>query len=122
MEQSYDQPEKHNLQQFMVYEQLKLKSDKSIPSYIALAALSKVIATCTTYPYQVVKSRMQFENQLLKEKLYTSSWGTIVSVWKGEGVRGFYKGLAANVVRVLPGTCITFAVYEGLVKTFEEFK
>jgi solute carrier family 25 (mitochondrial folate transporter), member 32 len=27
---------------------------------------------------------------------------------------GFYRGLATNIVRVLPGTCVTFVVYENL--------
>ncbi len=27
---------------------------------------------------------------------------------------GFYRGLATNMVRVLPGTCVTFVVYENL--------
>lgn len=31
-----------------------------------------------------------------------------------EGVRGFYRGLGTNLVRVLPGTCVTFVVYENL--------
>jgi solute carrier family 25 folate transporter 32 len=29
-------------------------------------------------------------------------------------VRGFYRGLATNFVRVLPGTCVTFVVYENI--------
>lgn len=31
---------------------------------------------------------------------------------RAEGLLGFYKGVAPNVIRVLPGTCITFLVYE----------
>ena len=34
--------------------------------------------------------------------------------WSNEGIRGFYRGLGTNMVRVLPGTCITFVVYENL--------
>ena len=29
-------------------------------------------------------------------------------------MRGFYRGLGTNLVRVLPGTCVTFVVYENL--------
>ncbi len=29
-------------------------------------------------------------------------------------MRGFYRGLATNLVRVLPGTCVTFVVYENI--------
>ena len=31
-----------------------------------------------------------------------------------EGARAFYRGLATNLVRVLPGTCVTFVVYENI--------
>ena len=31
-----------------------------------------------------------------------------------EGWRGFYKGLAPNLTRVVPATAITFVVYESV--------
>ncbi|KAG6879423.1 hypothetical protein C0992_002797, partial [Termitomyces sp. T32_za158] len=39
---------------------------------------------------------------------------TIRRTWSQEGMRGFYRGLGTNLVRVLPGTCVTFVVYENL--------
>ena len=39
---------------------------------------------------------------------------TIAHIWAHEGTGGFYRGLATNIVRVLPGTCVTFVVYENL--------
>ena len=39
---------------------------------------------------------------------------TIKRTWAAEGVKGFYRGLGTNLVRVLPGTCVTFVVYENL--------
>ena len=39
---------------------------------------------------------------------------TIKRTWSQEGVKGFYRGLGTNLVRVLPGTCVTFVVYENL--------
>lgn len=40
-------------------------------------------------------------------------------VVQAEGFLGFYKGLAPSVIRVLPGTCITFLVYENLTQWFK---
>lgn len=34
--------------------------------------------------------------------------------YRNEGFRAFYKGLAPNTVRILPGTCVTFVTYENL--------
>ena len=80
--------------------------------YLVMASASKIFASVCTYPYQVVKARMQTESRLLKEN-YDSVSDTIKSVIRKEGMRGFYKGMGINIVRVLPGTCITFGVYEG---------
>lgn len=46
--------------------------------------------------------------------LYPTIPATVKRTWQGEGVRGFYRGLGTNLVRVLPGTCVTFVVYENL--------
>lgn len=32
---------------------------------------------------------------------------------------GFYKGLGTNALRILPGTCTTFVVYENLTWFFK---
>lgn len=39
-------------------------------------------------------------------------------MWKREGLRSFYRGLGTNALRILPGTCTTFVVYENLVWAF----
>lgn len=46
--------------------------------------------------------------------LYPTIPATISRTWTEEGVRGFYRGLGTNLVRVLPGTCVTFVVYENI--------
>lgn len=46
--------------------------------------------------------------------LYPTIPATIRRTWLEEGLRGFYRGLGTNLVRVLPGTCVTFVVYENI--------
>nr|VWO99329.1 Oligopeptidase B [Ganoderma boninense] len=50
----------------------------------------------------------------LTSHLYPTIPVCIKKTWVEEGVRGFYRGLGTNLVRVLPGTCVTFVVYENL--------
>lgn len=38
--------------------------------------------------------------------------------YANEGMKGFYKGLGTNALRIIPGTCTTFVVYENLVWAF----
>lgn len=44
----------------------------------------------------------------------------IKQTWRGERLLGFYKGLGTNALRILPGTCTTFVVYENLVWLFRK--
>ncbi|KAI9598792.1 mitochondrial carrier domain-containing protein [Syncephalis fuscata] len=106
----------HGALQFMAYEDLKKRRIDVNPSknkerlstleYMVMASVSKLFATVSTYPYQVLRSRLQMPLAKYIGKL--------------EGVLGFYKGLAPNALRVLPGTCITFVVYENLSTYFRE--
>jgi solute carrier family 25 folate transporter 32 len=113
----------HGALQFMAYEQLKIyfqKEKQSTLEYISMAACSKVFATVCTYPYQVVKSRMQTEQKILAGE-YSSVSSTIKSIYRNERMGGFYKGMGVNLIRVLPGTCITFAVYEAMSSFFASY-
>jgi solute carrier family 25 folate transporter 32 len=92
---------------------------------------SKIAALAVTYPYQVVRSRIQvhfpFVDFSRKFAHITPSHQdnacstqfpnipiTTKRTWQQDGIRGFYRGLGTSLVRVLPGTCVTFVVYENL--------
>jgi solute carrier family 25 folate transporter 32 len=91
---------------------------------------SKLVALTLTYPYQVVRSRIQVclnvlfytthlnRRRILQDNGISNQFPTIPTTVKRtlhqEGLRGFYRGLGTNLVRVLPGTCVTFVVYENL--------
>ncbi|RXK36440.1 solute carrier family 25 (mitochondrial folate transporter), member 32 [Tremella mesenterica] len=88
--------------------------------YILASGSSKFVAIAITYPYQVIRARIQ--NASGPSTLSSSKPVTIPSViaaaWRNEGFLGFYKGLGTNALRILPGTCTTFVVYENLVWAF----
>ncbi|KAI9294026.1 mitochondrial carrier [Neoconidiobolus thromboides FSU 785] len=123
----------HGAVQFMVYEELKkwkskknllknkdikLKDGLPVMDYLWMASLSKTMASILTYPYQVVKTRLQKQVDLKSNTEYKTTLDTISKIFKNEGIMGFYKGLGPNILRVLPGTCITFTVYESLSNYF----
>lgn len=79
--------------------------------YIIMSGVAKLAAISLTYPYQVVRSRIQNHSTL---HIYPNIQTCIQLTWQREGIRGFYKGMAANAIRILPGTCVTFVVYENV--------
>jgi len=109
----------HGALQFMFYEELKLWRQSHIAAttpenpelgnldFLVLSGTSKVLAGVITYPYRVVQTRAQTHG------VYNGPWDVVKRSWLAEGVMGFYKGLAPNILRVLPSTCITFLVYEN---------
>ena len=111
----------HGAIQFMAYEQLKNYFALSIRGgskdgltnldFLGLSAASKVFAGSITYPYQVVRARLQTYDAGEK---YRGAWDVMQKVAKREGITGFYKGMGPNIVRVLPSTCVTFLVYENV--------
>lgn len=59
-----------------------------------LGALSKLIATGVTYPYLVVKSRLQVASHK-----YKSSVTAVLEILKTEGLRGVYAGLGPKLLQ-----------------------
>jgi len=93
--------------------------DLSNMEYIILSGLSKLIALGLTYPYQVIRARLQYAPPP-NQAPYTSIPDVINRTYRAEQLRGFYKGLMINAIRILPGTCVTFVVYENLTRLLRE--
>ncbi|KAJ9242777.1 hypothetical protein DTO166G5_532 [Paecilomyces variotii] len=120
----------HGALQFMAYEKLKLYRLETISQstitttagsggmaqglsntdLLLVSSLSKIFAGCITYPYQVLRARLQTYDAAL---MYRGVADATVQIWRREGIKGYYKGLGPNLLRVLPSTWMTFLVYEN---------
>ena len=108
----------HGALQFMAYEQLKIYRGHNLDGgqknlvavdFLALSGLAKIFAGSATYPYQVIRARLQTYDA---DKKYKSARDVVAQMWRKEGTAGFYKGLGPNLLRVMPSTWVTFLVYE----------
>ncbi|GJJ07663.1 hypothetical protein Clacol_001868 [Clathrus columnatus] len=104
--------------QFMAYEEMKrwafrrkkrqyIKTNQpwtpeverlSNTTYTIMSGASKVAALASTYPYQVVRSRLQNN---ATAHLYPNMRTTIRRTWAQEGFAGFYRGLGTNL-QIIP--------------------
>uniref|UniRef100_A0A8D9ACB4 Mitochondrial folate transporter/carrier n=3 Tax=Cacopsylla melanoneura TaxID=428564 RepID=A0A8D9ACB4_9HEMI len=107
----------HGAVQFMVYEEMKsnytqyyglpLDSKLSTLEYLSFAASSKLAAAVLTYPYQVIRARLQDQHHN-----YRGTMHCIAETWRYEGGMGFYKGLTPYLLHVLPNICLVLLIYE----------
>ncbi|ERF76310.1 hypothetical protein EPUS_04168 [Endocarpon pusillum Z07020] len=109
-------------------QQQQQQQQLSNADYLLISGLSKIFAGTLTYPHQVVRARMQtyassatppnpIDRMTAQQLANNASQGlraTLRSVWRQDGIRGFYRGLGPNLLRVVPSTCVTFLVYENV--------
>ncbi|XP_027098104.2 nicotinamide adenine dinucleotide transporter 1, chloroplastic-like isoform X1 [Coffea arabica] len=108
--------------QFPAYEHLKAylakRNSKKInelrPGEVAIASsMSKVVASLMTYPHEVVRSRLQEQGRLRNPEIhYAGVIDCIKKIFLREGLPGFYRGCATNLLRTTPSAVITFTSYE----------
>ncbi|KAI8148277.1 mitochondrial carrier domain-containing protein [Fennellomyces sp. T-0311] len=102
--------------QYTVFEQVKNKISKmkelSNFDFFLLGAFSKLCATGITYPYIVIKSRMQVSQN--SEERYTSIWDGFKKIIANEGVGGLYKGISSKIVQSVLTAAFLFMAKEML--------
>ncbi|PWZ00780.1 mitochondrial carrier [Testicularia cyperi] len=129
----------HVAVQFPLYESFKslarerLQSDELAPSTILLCSSSaKMIASVTTYPHEVLRTRLQMQprNKVastssrnishMANKGMGGRYSGVIqacrTIAREEGIRGFYKGMAVNLVRTVPSSALTILTYEVIMQ------
>eukprot|EP00603_Paraphysomonas_imperforata_P008723 CAMPEP_0114437116 /NCGR_PEP_ID=MMETSP0103-20121206/13832_1 /TAXON_ID=37642 ORGANISM="Paraphysomonas imperforata, Strain PA2" /NCGR_SAMPLE_ID=MMETSP0103 /ASSEMBLY_ACC=CAM_ASM_000201 /LENGTH=334 /DNA_ID=CAMNT_0001607467 /DNA_START=113 /DNA_END=1116 /DNA_ORIENTATION=+ len=134
----------HGAVQFAVYEQLKASfkelqdhSEKhNQPALVSMVTgvTSKIVASTLTYPYQVIKSRLQQRGELrpvaqssgevimVPQPKYSGVIHCASQILRGEGLRGFFRGLVPNCMKVAPSAAVTFLVYEETLKLLSHYQ
>jgi solute carrier family 25 phosphate transporter 23/24/25/41 len=109
---------------FAVYETCKQyvpkRPDGTVNPLITLSigGAAGVAGQTVSYPLDLVRRRLQVQD-------FSGFVGTQVThydgmidcfkkIFKSEGIRGFYKGLWPNYIKVVPSISITFLVYEKM--------
>lgn len=99
---------------YFIHRKYHTNSELNTFEFAIASAFSRITSMVIMYPSQVIKARLQDYNFNNEKRSITS---IVQNVWKNEGHwRGFYKGIGANMLRVVPATSITFVVYESVKK------
>ncbi|CAI2340883.1 unnamed protein product [Caenorhabditis sp. 36 PRJEB53466] len=77
--------------------------------YTVASATSKILATTITFPYQVLRTRMQDHNSD-----HRGVWRTTLKTVRKEGITGLWKGCLIANIRQLPAAIVIFLTYENV--------
>lgn len=107
----------HGALQFTSYQYMRrhlIDGQDSVPWWqtTLIAGASKIFAATATYPYQVVRSRLQ-----RVDSPYTGLIDCIQRTFRNEGFSGFYRGVIINVLKVTPAACVVFVTYESVIES-----
>lgn len=107
----------HVCVQFPLYEQVKLylrtRNNKeahelSFMELVVASMISKVVASTVAFPHEVLRVRQQVSRSSGTSNLFSLAH----SIYLENGIRGFYRGLTTNLLRVVPAAAITFVSFE----------
>ncbi|CAG7955035.1 unnamed protein product [Penicillium salamii] len=80
------------------------------------ASSAKLIAGLTTYPHEVMRTRLRQAPMENGRPKYTGLAQCFRTIAKEEGMAGLYGGLAPHMLRSLPSAIITLGVYEFVLR------
>ncbi|KAJ8097806.1 mitochondrial carrier domain-containing protein [Lipomyces tetrasporus] len=102
---------------FTVYESMREvvaddKGNVTASGKLFCGAVSGAVAQTLTYPFDVLRRRFQVNTMKDLGFQYSSVWDAVLSITKKEGPFGMYKGLSANLLKVVPSMASSWLSFE----------
>ncbi|KAH9892870.1 mitochondrial carrier [Cubamyces lactineus] len=89
----------------------------SVHRKLLCGALAGSISQTLTYPFDVLRRKMQVTGMNALGYKYNGALDALRSIVRTEGIKGLYRGLWPNLMKVAPSIATSFFTYE-LVKDF----
>ncbi|KAI7115981.1 hypothetical protein KC343_g17408 [Hortaea werneckii] len=93
--------------------------EDALPGNFSLAlmgGLSGAFGASMVYPLNLLRTRLQSQGTASHPRTYSGVFDVTRQTIKYEGVRGLFKGLTPNLLKVVPAVSITYVVYENTKK------
>lgn len=78
----------------------------------AIGGFSGAFGATAVYPLNLLRTRLQSQGTVLHPRTYTGIMDVTRQTIQGEGMRGLFKGLTPNLLKVIPAVSITYVVYD----------
>jgi solute carrier family 25 phosphate transporter 23/24/25/41 len=96
-----------------------LDHEDAVPGSFAtgcIGAFSGAFGASVVYPINLLRTRLQVQGTILHPQRYTGVVDAARKTITNEGVRGLFKGITPNLLKVVPAVSITYVVYENSKK------
>lgn len=107
------------LKQFITVRKARIKGchedDVALSNFTTagIGAFSGAFGATAVYPLNLLRTRLQSQGTVTHPPTYTGIWDVTVKTVNGEGVRGLFKGVTPNLLKVVPAVSITYVVYDN---------
>jgi solute carrier family 25 (mitochondrial phosphate transporter), member 23/24/25/41 len=78
-----------------------------------IGATSGAISATVVYPINLLRTRLQAQGTVLHPPTYTGFVDVTLKTVQGEGLKGLFKGVTPNLLKVAPAVSISYIVYEN---------
>ena len=78
-----------------------------------IGASSGAISATVVYPINVLRTRLQAQGTVLHPPTYDGVVDVTRKTLRAEGVRGLFRGVTPNLLKVAPAVSISYIVYEN---------
>ncbi|PGH10874.1 hypothetical protein AJ79_05234 [Helicocarpus griseus UAMH5409] len=79
----------------------------------AIGAFSGALSASMVYPMNVLRTRLQAQGTVLHSPTYTGIIDVTRKTIRAEGIRGLFRGITPNLLKVAPSVSISYIVYEN---------
>lgn len=79
----------------------------------AIGAFSGSFGASVVYPINLIRTRLQAQGTKAHPRVYGSAMDCARITIRKEGVKGLFKGITPNLLKVIPSVSITYVVYEN---------
>lgn len=96
-----------------------------------MGALAGVVAQTVSFPIELIRRRMQVRGFELdgvvdpnaaKPKGGAGIFQEIKAVYRADGIRGFYRGLIPNYLKIIPAAGVSFLTYEKMKEIITAYR
>ncbi|KAK5189292.1 hypothetical protein LTR96_010922 [Exophiala xenobiotica] len=84
----------------------------------AIGGFSGAFSASVVWPLNMLRTRLQTQGTVLHPPTYTGIVDVTRKTIQNEGVRGLFRGITPNLIKVIPAVSVTYVVYDKLKQRF----